>query len=505
MKKRIIYALIFFSWMGESCQDFLDVSPRETEKRETLFETQSGFRTALTGVYLMLADDDLYGYTTSMYFPELLARHWSVPINDRISDLYVVSNYDFSDYKGNALITNTWTAYYKAIAQLNDILDALKNSDVVFTDNTEKFIEGEARGLRALIYLDLLRFWGPVPALADPETLSVPYVVELTHDAQKLVAVPWKTVTEGIRNDLDQAEKLLADIDPIRKYNPDDLNFSRSSSGVDEITDRWFYYRQNRMNYYAVLAAKARFYNWIATNSASAAEAKPLAVQYAKQLIEAVNAETQNPQFSLGDFLNILDNGLILYRECIFALHNPKLQNIIKPAFIDDTPLLTQSTDNLNIAYEASLNAQDVRYGSISDGRYWIPTTDASKPAYNHFAKYNEYGRWHTWNQVPLLRLSEMYLILLENLPVTEANAYFKTFRIARAMSNSLDNSLTEGNIRERIEKEYRKEFYGEGQMFFFYKRYQYSSFTYPETFPLPQGLADYRLPLPKNQQIFEN
>ena len=66
-------------------------------------------------------------------------------------------------------------------------------------------------------------------------------------------------------------------------------------------------------------------------------------------------------------------------------------------------------------------------------------------------------------------------------------------------MTGSLTN---EDKIKERLELEYRKEFFLEGQMFFFYKRFNYSTFAWPASFNLPDNA--YKLPLPKSQSAFE-
>jgi hypothetical protein len=120
------------------------------------------------------------------------------------------------------------------------------------------------------------------------------------------------------------------------------------------------------------------------------------------------------------------------------------------------------------------------------------------------FLKYSGREDVPTNNRVPLLRLSELYLILIEDLPLEEAKPYFSTYRTARVLNASVEEtSLIDENTRlDRLEKEYRKEFYGEGQMFFFYKKHNYESFTWPGFFTVPADA--YVIPKPKNQLKFE-
>lgn len=65
--------------------------------------------------------------------------------------------------------------------------------------------------------------------------------------------------------------------------------------------------------------------------------------------------------------------------------------------------------------------------------------------------------------------------------------------------------SVTFNNDTEklaRVEKEYRKEFLGEGQMFFYYKRHNQTQWSVPQTTTVPEGA--FVLPKPKGQLAFE-
>jgi hypothetical protein len=501
-------AIMVQTWV--SCNDFLDVSPRGTEKAEDVYATQSGFRNVLNGVYMQLSDANLYGKNTSYYLPELLARHWTLPSDNFSDNTYIVPNYNFANYNGNSFFTSVWQSYYKAVAQLNNLLEELDKTDVKFSDDTEHFIRAEALGLRAFIHLEVLRYWGPAPLVAMSETPAVPYVTEMTFETQKLLTLPWMEVAEKIRKDLDAAQALLKQYDLIQNVSASNLN-STSTSGGGKLEDLWFHFRQNRFNYYAVLATKARLYNWMKADPAYPLAAKDSAAYYAAEVINAVNAESGQKQFEFTTSLNLATNGLNMSGECIFALHNPLLQDVIQTAFKDNPPQLTQSTANLDVAYEAAANANDLRYGSITTGRYWQSVYVPNIGTFNRFMKYADdsrttYGTTLTRNQIPVVRLSEMYFILIENTDnISTVKNTFRTFQQARNFSLSSISSLaTPVDVLNKLEKEYRKEFYGEGQMFFFYKKQGYVSFTYPDAFSLPQGLESYRLPLPKSQQQFE-
>ncbi|HVW62042.1 MAG TPA: RagB/SusD family nutrient uptake outer membrane protein [Puia sp.] len=98
---------------------------------------------------------------------------------------------------------------------------------------------------------------------------------------------------------------------------------------------------------------------------------------------------------------------------------------------------------------------------------------------------------------MPLIRISEMYYIAAESTGQTsDGIAYLNEVRTHRGLSELPDNSDPATLISELL-KEYRKEFYAEGQTFLCYKRLNLSSF--PGTTHTGND-AVYVLPLPTNE-----
>ena len=44
-----------------SCSDWFDISPKTDVKAEDLFETETGFQSALAGIYIGMTDQSAYG------------------------------------------------------------------------------------------------------------------------------------------------------------------------------------------------------------------------------------------------------------------------------------------------------------------------------------------------------------------------------------------------------------------------------------------------------------
>lgn len=490
MKLSFIYRanlFVLLLLLMSGCNDWLDVSPRQETREDDLYTTEEGFKSALTGAYILLAEADLYGRNTTMLFPEILANTWTLPVIVTSGD-YALANFDYTHSDVEALIEIIWKKHYQAIVHLNSILDALEKSETVsFSYNNDKLIKGEALGLRAFLHFELLRYFGAVPEDANPSDKVIPYVTEMTKDPNHLLSLSWKEVLEHIEADLNAAESLL-EIDPILSIPNKILNYPGTNPLQPK--DDWHNYRQNRFNYYAVLGMKARFYHWIGN--------KTQAVSYAKKVIEAKDADG-TAKFTLASEETYSSN-LIMFSENLFGVHNSSHQLVVAPLFEGEAAKLTQTPDLIKTAYEASIEPSDIRN---VENRYWIYETYQHSVKVNRFCKYTGNKTVKPFNIIPILRLSELYFILTEDLPLAEAVPYFKTFRISRILSSSLDNSLTdETAVKSRLEKEYRKEFMGEGQMFFFYKKHKYAAYSWPKSKTLPVGA--YVVPKPKSQSVFE-
>lgn len=486
MRYKFIYILFATVLLFSSCNDWLDVNPRQEMKESTLYSTEDGFKSTLIGSYLLMGESRLYGKNTTMYIPEVLAHHWTLSTSVGATD-YDLARFDYTKSGVEGLIENTWKQYYKTIVHINNILGALDENAVVFTNNNENMIKGEALGLRAFLHFDLLRYFGEIPSEANPGGNAIPYASAMTKDPNLLVTMSWNEVVTRIEKDLNEAESLLKDADPI-------------VAGNDDTDDEWHYlFRSSRFNYYAVLATKARFYQWLGD--------KTKATEYAKTIIEARGDVEEG--YDEGSLVFWLANEssytnartLIMGSELIFGIHNAKLSNIVDPVFKVEGAQFTQSEENIAIAYEAGLYPDDIRN---KDRRYWELKTYQHSSTTNHFFKYtgNDLGQGAA-DIIPVIRLPEMYFILIENLPLEEAIPYFKNFRIARGLTTHFEEGLVDDEAKiAQLEKEYRKEFLGEGQMFFYYKRNKAEAYSWPKDVVIDKD--SYVLPLPKSQLAFE-
>ena len=101
-----------------------------------------------------------------------------------------------------------------------------------------------------------------------------------------------------------------------------------------------------------------------------------------------------------------------------------------------------------------------------------------------------------------MIRLAEMYYVLAECAADAQTAAgYLNAVREARGVDPT---GLTEATRLNEIEKEYRKEFYAEGQLWYFYKRHGYKTFQFC-TLEKDLTEANYRFSIPDDEITLGN
>ncbi|MCU4158291.1 RagB/SusD family nutrient uptake outer membrane protein [Carboxylicivirga sp. A043] len=476
--KKIITVLVLAITLA-SCNDWLDVRPATELREEEMFETQQGYKDVLTGVYIRMATSSLYGLNTTMVLPENMVQHWEIE-----SDLQkAISEFDFTETGAKSMLETIWVQYYQCIVNLNSILERIDENQDLFNKGNYELIKGEALGLRAFLHFEILRYWGAAPQDIQAGDSAIPYVTMVTKDPNELLTLTYQEVFTNILNDLTEAENLLEN-DPILSFSADVLNEPNTDNNL-ALGDEFHYYRQNRFNIFAVKATLARYYIWQGETVKAAT--------YAMEVINAVESEDNELIFNLGGEADASAGDLTFPTEQIFAINNSLATATLTSMFFSNYTAYTQDHAKLEEAYEVTINAADIRF---RDDRLW--EIKIHPETFNYFKKY-----WATETtaveDIPLIRLAEMYFIATEN---NDANI-FREYRVARGLDISIDETLTDQEaIMSRLEKEYRKDLYGEGQMFFFYKRLGYEAFSWPTAIEMDR--ANYQLPIPETQTLFE-
>jgi len=490
MKK--IYKLLtvlFLSLSLTSClNEWLTVNPKTDMTRDILFSTESGFKDALTGVYIQLKSGNGYGDALTMTTIEHLVTSWDVTSATTQQRL---NQFLYTDAGVESAMSSIFSQQYSVIASINAILDQIDNKrDVFVTEKLYELIKGEALALRALCHLDIIRLFGPVPTVTTAANI-LPYVKTLSREA--VPHINFTAFKTELLKDLNDAEQLLKVADPVQNFSIYDLRRPGAIYPFNP-SDTYFAFRHIRMNYYAVKALKARTYLWFGDNANAFANAK--------EVIDAKNPDGTT-KFTLGTSADMTAGYLNLPSEHIFSIYEFSLLNKYNNMFANGTYKKGSA--------ETTIKSQ--LYGNtgtdIRETYLWELITQPNQAKTYIIKKYkvNDAPTNMTvdYRQIPLIRIAEMYLIATEAAPsLTESQAYWSTFRIARNISVStlpLDPAM----LKNEVMKEYRKEFYAEGQAFYNYKRMNLpkSSILYAST--SATVVLNYVVPLPKTELINTN
>ncbi|MBO9631636.1 MAG: RagB/SusD family nutrient uptake outer membrane protein [Chitinophagaceae bacterium] len=442
--KRITYISLLVAICISSCGKWLDVKPEDRTIEDQLLATPQGFADIMNGFYIRNGMNDLYGSDITMVHLDILAQLYLVNSQNK---LYALSNYNYADANARDFISNTWGQLYIQIANVNKFIQSLGIYGNRLPENLKGRYLGEAYGLRAFYYLDLVRMFTPKYTSTDSLNKLIPYYDKITADIRPYT--PTNEIMHHILDDLQQAEALLLKYDEAVGQ----ARVSAETSGPDNSRTKRNYF----MNYYAVKALKARAYLWMGNNAKALEEAKFM-----------IAAQSKFRWILPADLTTAATCNKIFSTELIFAVENPKLNEVFNERFsptLFDANLLAPNTSGTFIN-------TTVFEGTPTDYRSQYSWKVGGRP-FPTFFKYQDVSSdgLAANRTVPLIRMGEMYLIAAECEPdLPSAIGYLNELRGHRNIAG-ISSSSTAVQLTQAILKEYRKELYGEGQLFFFYKR----------------------------------
>ncbi|WP_164121839.1 RagB/SusD family nutrient uptake outer membrane protein [Sphingobacterium sp. xlx-130] len=451
--------------MTVSCDKWLDVTPKSEMKAEQLFSSQAGFRDALIGIYALMTDKNSYGVNLTYGAADVLAQTYDNVRSTSGHSYEFFSKYEYDNANVESTLAAIWKQQYRGIVNANIILSQIDEKESVFRGNGYQIIKGETLALRALLHFDLLRLFSLPPSLGLGSP-GIPYADKYTN-----VPFPQSTVEENLNRiiaDLKNAQSLLRAVDP----------FGPNATNID-LEDQLLKNRHYRLNYYAVTTLLARVYLYQGNNNMA---------------VEAANEVINSGFFKLFEATGGIPSSQFIFpQELMFSIHIPG----IKTKYLDTYfPEITQTTNaksftinnsTIDAIYPAGLNT-DFR-------KYWfdIATTNSMR-----IVKFN-YS-----NLVPILKFSECYLIAAEcSIDPKQGGEYLNTLRAHRGNAPLAIENITAETLDAEIQKEYRREFIGEGQLFFTYKRLALSKL--PNILAFDDLTKIYSMPIPQVEIEFGN
>lgn len=480
MKTNKILLLILLSFSLGSCNDWLDVAPDNQVDENTLFETGEGYRNALNGIYRDMASTELYGREMTWGLADVLGQYYYLGKISTTHAYYNACKYEYKDKGLQPVIEELWAKAYNAVVNCNNLIDRIGNENPgKFTGHEmeKNLIHGEALALRAFLHFDMMRLFAP-SVKTDDGKAYIPYFDRYGSVSEPRLDV--KTVLSRVERDLLKAKELVAGCDTIEENRHWLLTSYRILGGIgnDVPEDIFYTYRGYRMNYYAVTAVLARVYSY--------ANEYKKAFDQAKEVIDA-NYDIGQPYFTFTPASELRTNPKY-YDGVIFGVSNQ------------------QTVNNFSV-YRSGGATKLMLYYSTYDGMFEGDSEDRRKELlteeegwYYYSSKYMKQGsNPKAEDLIPLVRLSEMYYIVSEYLyresDPAEGIHKLDEVRMARGILGGKlgDRINSTADFEKEMLKEIAKDFVGEGQLFYWYKKYDRK----------PVDATSFVLPLPKTELVY--
>lgn len=189
-----------------SCDDFLDVQPESAFSSEEIFSSEKETKAMMNTIYSKLTRDELYGYA----FPYSFNTNTDVEMK---ASANITSNADGNDAycfdmgSNWSQLRKTWNAAYEAINYCNDFLENMAESPLYSSElaasgpTNMQHMYAEAKCIRAMLYLDLVRNWGDVIYRKSSTNVGMDFYHEGVTDRSEILA--------DLIEDLKPMEKML--------------------------------------------------------------------------------------------------------------------------------------------------------------------------------------------------------------------------------------------------------------------------------------------------------
>jgi hypothetical protein len=231
---------------------------------------------------------------------------------------------------------------------------------------------------------------------------------------------------------------------------------------------------------------------------------KPNALKYALEVINSKKFSFINQSTLVVD-ANALSADLTFSSEHIFSVYISNLKLVA-----DDLFKATDATGEPTDLWSQKGNLVEMYQSDLPNYGTDIRSPIASKSLWSELSTELVYTKKY-WSDnsanvkqriIPVIKLAEMYYIAAEASPsIAEGTNYLNVVRLARLIPALSPAPATEALFDDEIQLEYRKEFYAEGQLWFYYKRKGVSDI--PSGVVSPMTKAQYIFPLPNAELEF--
>lgn len=188
-----------------SCSDFLDQTSPSEMTGQNVFGSAYYTGLAINKLYGAMAQDDTY----SQAIPIVWSTNTDCELIDGLGDNATASNergvMNYNSFAGWNRIARLWDAMYGIIENANLAIEGIDKSPLLHAGGADatamRRYKGEALTIRAMVYFDLVRFFGDIPLKLESSKpdLSNAYLGKTDRDV----------ILDTLMNDLDEAIELL--------------------------------------------------------------------------------------------------------------------------------------------------------------------------------------------------------------------------------------------------------------------------------------------------------
>jgi len=203
MKRIIFKSIIALSVIGffNSCNDTLNAPTKSSMDESVVFSTPILAEGAVMGIHQSFGETNSYRGRFLTFYGTNTDIEWYNSSETTTDDRALLTAYDPKPTNSQMnTADNVWAKMYEGIERANLCIQGLRTYGNVASNKVLAQLLGEALTLRALIYADLVKAWGDVPARFQPVAKMDVYVAKSDRDV----------IYKQIIADLGEAEDLVA-------------------------------------------------------------------------------------------------------------------------------------------------------------------------------------------------------------------------------------------------------------------------------------------------------
>lgn len=201
--KKIIYLLFALSLMvmASSCEDVLEAPTKSSLDESVIFSNETLAEGAVAGIIQSFCETNSYRGRYLVYYGINTDSEVRNGLRDLNHDGSRLANYN-TNVSNSQMNTanNAWAMFYQGIERANIAIRGLRTYGDVENNHQLAQILGEVLTLRAVVYHDLIKGWGDVPARFEPVNSETVYLPRADRDI----------IYKQLLADLEEAADLVA-------------------------------------------------------------------------------------------------------------------------------------------------------------------------------------------------------------------------------------------------------------------------------------------------------